>query len=177
MKNVRIAFELFEDGTSVESSIKTLKDKGYQQIDFHIIFDIKVGDNFSRKARMVAGGHKTSTPITLTYAYFVSRDSMSIVFLVAALHGLEILASDIHNVYLNVPCREKVFTIAGPEFGSEYSQIFIIIRALYGHKSSGSAFRSFLAEHLHDTGYRPCKADPDVWMRPALNPNGFKYLE
>jgi len=88
-----------------------------------------------------------------------------------------VLACDIQNAYLTTPFLEKIFTIAGPEFGSNCGKIFILTRALYGLKSSGAAFRSFLAEHLHDIGYTPSKADPDVWMRPAMKPNGFKYWE
>ena len=178
MKNVQVAFELFDEAiTSNEEAIKELKQKGYQQIDCHMIFDIKMGENFRRKARMVAGGHKTSTPSSLTYSSVVSRDSVRLAFLIAALHDLEVLACDIQNAYLTAPCREKVFTIAGPAFGSEAGKVFIITRALYGLKSSGAAFRSFLADHLHDIGYRSCPADADVWMRPALKPNGFKYWE
>ena len=177
MKNVRIAFELFDESLSNEEAIKELKRKGYQQIDCHIIFDVKMGENFRRKARMVAGGHKTSTPSSLTYSSVVSRDSVRLAFLIAALNDLEVIACDIQNAYLTAPCREKVFTVAGPEFGSDCGKVFLITRALYGLKSSGAAFRSFLADHLHDIGYRSCLADPDVWMRPAMKPNGFKYWE
>ena len=35
---------------------------GYQEIGLHMIFDIKLGDNFQHKARMVAGDHTTKTP-------------------------------------------------------------------------------------------------------------------
>ena len=28
-----------------------------------------------------------------------------------------------------------------------------------------------------DTGYLPTKADPDVWIRPAVKPDGFQYYE
>ena len=49
--------------------------------------------------------------------------------------------------------------------------------ALYGLKSSGAAFRSKLAGVLHDLGYRPTLADPDVWLKPAVKPDGFKYYE
>ena len=129
-----------------------------------MIFDVKMGENFRRKARMVAGGHQTTTPNTLTYASVVSRDSVRIALTLAALNGLDVFACDIQNAYITAPCREKIFTVAGPEFGSDCGQIFIITRALYGLKSSGAAFRSFLAEHLHDIGYTPSKADPDVWM-------------
>ena len=53
----------------------------------------------------------------------------------------------------------------------------VVVRALYGLKSSGAAFRSFLAETLHDLNYIPSYADPDVWMRPAIKPDGFQYWE
>jgi hypothetical protein len=70
-----------------------------------------------------------------------------------------------------------VWTIAGHEFGSDAGKIMIIKRALYGLKSSGAAFRSFLAETLYDLSYKPTRADPDVWIRPAVKLDGFKYYE
>ena len=53
----------------------------------------------------------------------------------------------------------------------------IIVRALYGLKSSGAAFRALLAETLHDLGYTPSLADQDVWLRPEVKENGFEYYE
>jgi hypothetical protein len=44
----------------------------------------------------------------------------------------------------------------------------LVVRVLYGLKSSGAAFRALLAETLYDLNYRPTKADPDVWLRPAV---------
>ena len=143
MKNANIAFELYEGNVSQEQAILQLKAQGYQQISYHIIFDVKMGENFRRKARLVAGGHTTATPSTLTYSSVVSRDSVRIAFTIAALHNLSVLACDIQNAHLTAPCREKIFTIAGPEFGSQAGNIFIVTRALYGLKSSGAAFRSF----------------------------------
>jgi hypothetical protein len=40
---------------------------GYQQINMHMIFDIKVGI-LKRKAYLAAGGHMTETPTAMTYA-------------------------------------------------------------------------------------------------------------
>ena len=177
MKNIMVAFDKYDSLSTHNDAINELIMKKYQQVDCHMIFDVKMGENFRRKARMVAGGHQTTTPNTLTYASVVSRDSVRIALTLAALNGLDVLACDIQNAYLTAPCREKIFTVAGPEFGSDCGQIFVITRALYGLKSSGAAFRSFLAEHLHDIGYTPSKADPDVWMRPGMKPNGFKYWE
>ena len=31
-----------------------------------------------------------------------------------------------------------------------------------------------MASSLRDTGFQSCKADPDVWMKPAVKPNGEK---
>ena len=170
MKNVRPAFEEWE-GSASEI------DSAYQEIKCHMIFDIKIGENFRRKARLVAGGHTTETPAALTYASVVSRDSVRIALTIAALNDLQVLACDIQNAYLTAKCREKIWTVAGPEFGSEKGKIFIVRMALYGLKSSGAAFRSLLAETLHELEYVPSKADPDVWMRPAVKTNGFEYYE
>ena len=53
----------------------------------------------------------------------------------------------------------------------------IVVRALYGLKSSGASFRALLAETLYDIGYTPSKADSDVWLRPAVKLDGFEYYE
>ena len=53
MKNVRPAFEAYEGN-------KFYLPPGYEQIKFHMIFDIKLGKNFRRKARLAGGGHKTT---------------------------------------------------------------------------------------------------------------------
>ena len=105
-----------------------------------MIFYIKTGENFRRKARMVADGHRTETPAALTYSFVVSRDSVRITLAIAALNDLSVLACDIQNAYLTAKCREKVWTRAGPEFGSDAGKIMLVVRALYGLKSSGAAF-------------------------------------
>ena len=125
----------------------------------------------------MAGGHTTETPSTLTYSSVVSRDSVRKILLVAALNGLNIMACDIQNAYLTVDCREKIWTIAGPEFGSEKGTPMVIRKALYGLKSSGAAFRAHLAETLYNIGFKSSKADPDVWLKPAVKPNGQTYYE
>ena len=82
-----------------------------------MIFDIKMGENFRREARMVAWGHTTETPAALTYASVVSRDSVRIALTIAALKDLKVLPCDIQNAFLTAKCREKIWTIARPKFG------------------------------------------------------------
>ena len=145
-----------------------------------MIFDVKMLDSdgiFRRNSRYVAEVHTTETTVALTYASVVSRDSVRIALKLADLNGLDVLLCDIQNVYLTAQCREKIWTVAGPEFGSDIGKIFIIKMALYDLKSSGTAFCPLLAETLHELNYIPSKADPDVYMRPSVKPNGFEYYE
>lgn len=78
----------------------------------------------------------------------MSRDSVCICLLLVVLNELDIQAADIENAYLTAQCREKVWTIGGKEFGSNAGKPFLIVKALYGLKSSGAAFRAHLAEKL-----------------------------
>ena len=71
IRNVRPSFEAWEKS---EGEIPI----GFQLVKCHLIFDVKMGENFRRKARFVAGGHTTEVPSTLTYASVVSRDSVRI---------------------------------------------------------------------------------------------------
>ena len=168
MRNVRPAFEVWE------KDIEHIP-PGYQQIKCHMIFDVKMGEIVRHNTRFVTGGHTTETPTSLTYSSVVSRDSFRIILLTAALNGLQVMACDIQNAYLTANCREKIWTYAGPEFGSERGQPMIIRKAIYGLKSSGAAFRAHLAETLHDIGFKPTKADPDVWIPPAVKLDWTEY--
>ena len=56
---------------------------------------------------MVAGGHTMDTPSSITYSSVVSRDSVCIAFLVAALNDLDVMSADIGNAYLNAPNKKR----------------------------------------------------------------------
>ena len=68
---------------------------------------------------MVAGGHMTDTPMTITYASVVSRETVRIALIMGALHDMSVKNADIMNDYIKAPCREKFYTILGPEFGPD----------------------------------------------------------
>jgi Reverse transcriptase (RNA-dependent DNA polymerase) len=165
--NVRVAFEEQVDGKAPP---------GYKKVGLMMIFDIKM--DFTRKARLVARGDLTDTPSTLTYSSVVSRESVRIAFLVAALNDLDIMMFDVGNAYLNAQTTEKLYCYAGKEFGIEdEGKMMIIRRALYGLKSSGAAYRAHFATTLSELGFKSCQADPDVWMRASSKVNGFQYYE
>ena len=90
----------------------------------------------------MADGHKTDPPASLTLASVISRDSVRIALIVAAFNDLRVLACDIQGAYLNANCRERIYTMAGPEFGSEQGSVMIAKKALCGLKQSGEAFHT-----------------------------------
>jgi hypothetical protein len=51
----------------------------------------------------------------------------------------------------------------------------VIVKALYGLKTSGAAWRAHFAETLYTMGYTSSLADPDVWFKAECKPNGFEY--
>jgi len=168
MTNVYVAFDVLAEGIAPPPP-------GYKKIPLRMIFDIKM--DFTHKARLVAGGHRTDPPTTLTYSSVVSRDTVRLAFMIAALHDLDILMGDIGNAYLHAPTSEKVYAVAGPEFGHLKGRNVIIIRALYGLKSSGASWHRHFSEVLRSFGFTSCQADPDLWLRPRTKQNGFKYYE
>ena len=84
----------------------------YTPIKCHIVWDIKLGKNFQRKARLVAEGHVTEVLSSITYSSVVSRDLVRLALTIAALNGLSVLACDIQNAYLSADCQEKCYTKA-----------------------------------------------------------------
>jgi hypothetical protein len=167
MKNNAIAFEFLEPQASAPL--------GYKKSTLHMIFDVKM--SFTRKAQLVAGSHLTDPPPSITYSSVVSRDSVRIMFLIAALNNLQVLVADIGNAYLNAPNHERVYAIAGKEFGSRAGERVVIVRALYGLKSAGAAWRAHFASSLTTIGYKSYLADPDVWLREATKSDGVPYYE
>ena len=65
--------------------------------------------------------------------------------MLAALNDLEVKVGDVLNAYITAPITEKVWTVLGPEFGQDAGKSAVIVRALYGLKSAGAAFRAHLA--------------------------------
>jgi Reverse transcriptase (RNA-dependent DNA polymerase) len=169
IKNVNIAFEDLPEGSSIPP--------GYQFIKCHWVFDVKMG-SLKRKARLVAGGHMTGEPDVPTYASVVSRESVRIGLLIAALNDLEIFTADIQNAYLTSPCKEKIYTKLGMEFGPNREGKFsVIVRSLYGLKASGASFRNHLADCLVHLGYVSSRGDAYVWYHPLIKNNGEEIYE
>ena len=95
----------------------------------------------------------------------MNLETIRIAFVAAVLYALKVIAADVSSAYIQAMTIEKVYTTAGPEFGSTQGRFMIIVKALYGLRSSGAMWHQHLAESLRALGFRPCEADPDLWMR------------
>ena len=109
MTSVDIAFKIAEGDqhTSV----------GFKQVTGHLVWDIKM--DFAKKSRWVLYEHKTPNPIGSTYTGVVSRESVRIELIYAALNGLDVCDTDIRKAYLQDLSSHTYFIICEPEFGLE----------------------------------------------------------
>jgi hypothetical protein len=137
MKTIDYEFHFPEDGKAPV---------GYQKIDCHMVFDVKM--TLERKARYVTGGHQTEPTKDITFASVVLRDSIRIAFLVAALNDLDILSADISGAYLNAKAAEKVYTLAGKEFGPE--NLFCVEKSELSHTRNNETLREILFTNSSD---------------------------
>ena len=163
------------DAVAVEMSMihsyNTFTDKGkghkpsqdYKKIRVHIVFACK--HDGRRKARLVAGGHLTDTPIDSVYSSVVPLHGMRILTFLAELNGNQAWATDIGNAHLESHTQEKVCIIAGPEFGDLEGHTLIITKALCGLRSSGLRWAERFSDVLRSMGFFPSKALSDMWMR------------
>ena len=121
MENLKVAFYIKSEGSRplVNYTLATV----------NLIFDVLM--TLEWNARWVKDSHKTPIPEWSAFADFLSRESVCIAFIYAALNCLPICDADIHNAYLQAPASEKHYVICGPEFGlKNIGKIAVIVRAL-----------------------------------------------
>ena len=93
MTNNRVDFEHYEGNTSDLVA--------YEEITGHFIFDLKLSENFRRKARFVADGHLVETPVSITYNTVVPRDSTRTLLLVDSLNNIKIMGAYMQNAFFS----------------------------------------------------------------------------
>ena len=106
----------------------------------------------------------TTSPAAVTYVSFVSCETVCIALTLASLNDLEVKCGDVLNSYITSPVKYKIWTYLGPDHGEDEDKKAIIVRALYGLKSSGANFRAHLCECMAALEYKPCLSDPDIWL-------------
>ena len=131
MYNVGVAFEILAEGQPAP--------RGWHKVTGHLVWDVKM--DFTHKARWVLDGHKTLDAEGSTYAGVVSRESVRILFLYAALNRLVVFSADICNAYLQAPSSRKDYIICGAEFGIEnIGHVGLIHRVKLPERTSTTTF-------------------------------------
>ena len=128
-----------------------------------------------RKSRLVAGGnHTPDVPPEEVYSCVVSMETIRTAFVLSAASNLDVCAADISTAFLYGKTREKVYIISGKEFGKHAGKRMIIDKGLYGLQTSSAIFHECLATKLRSMGFKPSKADFDLWLRP--NQDHYEYI-
>ena len=140
-------FKLLQKGEAIP--------KGYTKVPLIWAFDVKFDGR--HRGRLVAGGHMTWVDPEEGYSSTVSLDDVCLAFVAAMLMKLGVIAADVTHAYIRALCKEKRFAIAGPEFrdtglGNLEGQVLIIVKALYGLRTSGAAWHAEAADTLRAMG-------------------------
>ena len=139
----------------------------------HMVFDVK--HDGRHKARYVMNGNHTGDlPTDFTYSPVVSLDFIRILFLLAVMNHLDILMIDISCAFLQSKCKEKIYTIAGKEWGETQGQVLLALKSVYGLKSCGSAWFEEFTTALVSLGFVPSHAGPCVFIRRYQD--SYEYL-
>jgi hypothetical protein len=87
----------------------------YQPTTFTIIFDMK--QDLRQKARLVAGGHLLDPMDHSVYSSTVKGISVKLLHVITHKTKLEDLCGNVSLAFVNACTLEKVYAMAGPEFG------------------------------------------------------------
>ncbi len=95
----------------------------------------------------------------------------------------DVCIDDAKNAYFYAFITEKIRTMCSPEFaraiinGVECSMSgwALIVKVLYGRKSSGWQWHKFLDDILRGLGFKPSQFDSDVWYRLNIKHDLYEY--
>ena len=138
---------------------------GFKRITLHMVYDVKHDGRM--RARLVADGHKTETPLESVYSGVVSLRGLRLVLFLAELNKLDVWATDIASAYLQSKTREKLYVIADDYFGDRKGHTLVVRKALYGLKLSGKMWSERSADVFMKMGFTKSKTQDDIWMRDA----------
>ena len=119
IRNNAVDFDIHEN---IGPCILATAPRGYRIMTSHMIFDVKLDLYFTRKERLGADGYNVEKPTFMTHVYVVSRDSVIIVPLHAALNGLGVQCANLHNACLSTNSKERVYFYSGAEIGKYWGK-------------------------------------------------------
>ena len=157
-----------------DPGVKFARSDGWQYAPMRMIFDIK--HDLRRKARFVVGGHVIDSSEHMTYSSTIKDISVKLMMLIAVKFGLGMMSGDIGNAFCTAPCAEKIWSTCGAEFGKREGAVVVLKRALYGLKTASASFHKFFGDFLRELGFKPSRADQDLWIRKSDEYEGYDYI-
>jgi hypothetical protein len=143
--------QIAEYNTFQDLGLKADPPSGYKKIRVHLVYDCK--HDGRHKARLVADGHLTVVPVESVYSGVISLRGLRTLVFLSELNGLQTWSTDIGNAYLEAKTKEKVYIIAGSEFGELEGHTLIIDKALYGLRTSSARWHERFADCLRNMGF------------------------
>ena len=110
------------------------------------------------------------------YSGVVSIRNLRLAMFLAELINLELWGADVGNAYLQALTREKLNIVGGPEFEELQGHVLVMYKALYGTRSGGVCWHDKFFDILHHMGFKPSKADPDIWMKSSKDASHCEYI-
>jgi hypothetical protein len=84
---------------------------------------------------------------------------------------------DIGNAFITADwCLEKIYSIAGPEFGEQEDSVMLFAKAIYSLRSSSDAFRATFANFLWQKEFFPIWYYCDVWIQLHEMKDSYDYI-
>ena len=66
--------------------------------------------------------------------------------------------------------------MAGPEFEELQGHVLVMYNALYHTRSGGACWHDKLFDILQQMGFKPSKADLNMWMRSSTDGTHYEYI-
>ena len=149
--------------------------KDYQYAPLTLIFDVKQED-LRRKARLVAGGHVVDASMYESYSSVVQTRTIRLLQTIAMNENLNLVTGDISNAFIQADTHEKIYSVAGPEFGDREGSVVLIKKALYGLATSARRWSITLGDEIRTMGFHSCRADPDLWLKKTDDGTKYEYI-
>ena len=121
------------------------------------------------------GNFTPAMPREECFASAVSIEAVQLGFVLAQIYNLQCIAGDVGNAFLTAYTSEKIYIVAGPEFGELKGRIMKMEKAVYGTKTAALRFHESLLIRLRKIGFGPSEAEPDFWYQKTKY--GFEYID
>ena len=82
----------------------------------------------------------------------------------------------LENAYLQAITKENLHIVGGPEFEELQGHVLVMHKTCNGTRSGRACWHDKLFDILHQMGFKPSKADPDIWMIYSKDDNHYEYI-